>query len=115
MRTSEGEAFYRQVVAPCRWVVGMDEVGCGAFAGPVYMAATMVAPSFRYAGLCDSKKTTERSREREHDRLVRAVGVGRAFVACHSSTYLDRNGLHPTLLDLMGQLSSTSPYTMKRK
>jgi ribonuclease HII len=109
---SEGEAFYRQVVAPCRWVVGLDEVGTGAFAGPIYMAATVVAPSFTYSGLCDSKDTTERSREEEHDRLVASIGPGRVFVACHSSTYLDRKGLHPTLLDLIAQLIDRAAATL---
>ena len=104
MPPSEGEAFYQKVAAPCRWVIGMDEVGRGCWAGPIYMAAVMAPPSFNFPGLEDSKKTTRKWREREHDRLVAAVGPGRAFLACHSSVYIDKHGIQPAQLDLIEQL-----------
>jgi len=53
-----------------RWVVGIDEVGRGALAGPVVVAAAMVAVDTKgriihspFRGLKDSKKLSPRQRE----------------------------------------------------
>lgn len=44
------------------WVVGIDEVGRGALAGPVTVAAAMI-PASRFHGLKDSKKLSATQRE----------------------------------------------------
>lgn len=53
-----------------RWVVGIDEVGRGALAGPVVVAAAMLAVDTKgrilhtpFRGLKDSKKLSSRQRE----------------------------------------------------
>lgn len=38
-----------------RFVAGVDEVGCGAWAGPVYAAAVILIPGKRLPGVRDSK------------------------------------------------------------
>lgn len=43
---------------------GVDEAGRGPLAGPVYAAAVMLDPARPIAGLNDSKKLTEKMRER---------------------------------------------------
>ncbi len=45
-------------------VCGCDEAGAGPLAGPVYAAAVMLPPDADIPGLNDSKKLTERKRER---------------------------------------------------
>lgn len=59
------------------WVAGVDEAGRGPLAGPVVAAAVMLPSEWgiagvpeEYAGLNDSKKLTERARERFHARLT---------------------------------------------
>lgn len=53
-----------------RWVIGLDEVGRGALAGPVVVAAALVPKNFQFSishfldTLRDSKKLSARQRER---------------------------------------------------
>ena len=77
---------------PSAVLAGVDEVGRGPLAGPVYASAVVIASadadSFLegpLAGLTDSKKLTEAKREHFHDLLrslpgVR-IGIGSASVA----------------------------------
>lgn len=44
-------------------VIGVDEVGRGCLAGPVYAAAVILAPDFDTKGLSDSKLLSEKTRE----------------------------------------------------
>jgi ribonuclease HII len=62
-----------------RAVAGIDEAGRGPLAGPVVAAAVILPASFDLPGLTDSKKLSEKHRERLYP-LIRAqalaVGVG---------------------------------------
>jgi len=79
-----------------RWVAGLDEVGRGAWAGPVVSAAVILPsdrPELRAAlkGVTDSKLLSARQRERLfHDiyRVAVCVGVGGA-----GAGEVDRDGL----------------------
>lgn len=60
-------------------VVGIDEVGRGAWAGPLVVGAAVLPADRRVNGVRDSKVLTERDRERLFDRVAgwcRAWGVG---------------------------------------
>jgi ribonuclease HII len=64
-------------------VAGVDEVGVGAFAGPVIAAAVILAPHTVIDGLADSKLLSPKRREKlfaviSADAI--AVGIGRADV-----------------------------------
>ena len=62
-------------------VVGLDEVGRGAWAGPLTIAAAVLPRDRRVYGVRDSKQVTERRREQLYDRIVEwcaAVSVGHA-------------------------------------
>ncbi len=81
----------------CVLVAGVDEVGRGSLAGPVYAAAVILDPARPIPGLADSKKLSQRQRE-ALDVLIReralAYAVARAEVA-----EIDRlNILHASLL-----------------
>lgn len=72
-------------------VVGIDEVGRGAWAGPVTAAAVILPYGLQLSGLDDSKRLTPRRRaalDREIRRLALAVGIGWA-----SPVEVDRYGL----------------------
>ncbi len=62
-------------------VAGIDEVGRGPLAGPVYAAAVILPETFELPGLRDSKRLSRRRRE-QLDVQIRATavafGVGRA-------------------------------------
>jgi ribonuclease HII len=53
-----------------RIVVGIDEVGRGAWAGPLVVGAAVLPPDRRVNGVRDSKALTERERERLFDRVA---------------------------------------------
>jgi len=62
-------------------VVGMDEVGKGAWAGPLTVGAVVVSRHARITGVRDSKMLTEAEREAMFDRLsgwCQAWSVGHA-------------------------------------
>jgi ribonuclease HII len=63
---------------------GVDEAGRGPLFGNVVAAAVILDPSHPIAGLGDSKKLSQKVRERLYDQIYQhaiSVGVGRASVA----------------------------------
>jgi ribonuclease HII len=75
----ERELWGRGVMA----VAGVDEVGVGALAGPVFAAAVILAPGTIIRGLADSKLLSAKRRQALfaviHECAV-AIGVGRSEV-----------------------------------
>jgi ribonuclease HII len=75
----ERELWGRGVMA----VAGVDEVGVGALAGPVFAAAVILAPGTIIRGLADSKLLTAKRRQALF-AVIRecavAIGVGRSEV-----------------------------------
>ncbi|MET0315347.1 MAG: ribonuclease HII [Rhodococcus fascians] len=90
LRTIES-ALYRGGLGP---VAGVDEVGRGACAGPLVVAACVLGPNRleSLAALDDSKKLNERERERLFP-LIRRYAVA-YHVVYIPSTEVDRRGVH---------------------
>jgi ribonuclease HII len=63
-------------------VVGVDEVGRGAWAGPISVGAAVLPPDRRVYKVRDSKMLTEAERERLFDRVA---GWCRAWAVGHAS------------------------------
>ncbi len=62
---------------------GIDEVGRGPLAGPVYAAAVILPADFPILYLNDSKKLSEKKREELYDVIMeKAVSVGIGFSTC---------------------------------
>lgn len=63
------------------YVIGIDEVGRGALAGPVAVAAVLMPKKLRFKNLKDSKKLTPKKREewfehvRRNDRIFYAISM----------------------------------------
>jgi ribonuclease HII len=90
LRTLES-ALYRSGLGP---VAGVDEVGRGACAGPLVVAACVLRPGRldSLAALDDSKKLTEKARERLFPLICRyAMAYHVVFIP---STEVDRRGVH---------------------
>ncbi|MCI4676531.1 ribonuclease HII [Candidatus Mycolicibacterium alkanivorans] len=90
LRTLES-ALYRSGLGP---VAGVDEVGRGACAGPLVVAACVLGPN-RFEGLAaldDSKKLTEKARE-ELFPLIRRYAVAYHVVFIPAEE-VDRRGVH---------------------
>ena len=56
-------------------VAGVDEAGRGPLAGPVVVAACVIPPGVEVEGLRDSKKMTERQRQRAYEALTTDVRI----------------------------------------
>jgi ribonuclease HII len=97
----EGRAEGRQRVAGC------DEVGRGALCGPVVAAAVILGEGFDPDGIDDSKRLTERQRERLSARIretARAWALG-----CVESREIDRlNILRATYLAMQRAVGALS-------
>lgn len=90
LRTLES-ALYRSGLGP---VAGVDEVGRGACAGPLVVAACVLGPnrSESLASLDDSKKLTEQAREALFPLICRyALAYHVVFI---SAREVDRRGVH---------------------
>ncbi|WP_095533443.1 ribonuclease HII [Mycobacterium aquaticum] len=90
LRTLES-ALYRNGLGP---VAGVDEVGRGACAGPLVVAACVLGPNRleSLADLDDSKKLGEKERERLFP-LIRRYALA-YHVVMIPSTEVDRRGVH---------------------
>ncbi|WP_442931354.1 ribonuclease HII [Mycolicibacterium sp. 120320] len=90
LRTLES-ALYRNGLGP---VAGVDEVGRGACAGPLVVAACVLGPNRleSLADLDDSKKLGEKDRERLFP-LIRRYALA-YHVVLIPSTEVDRRGVH---------------------
>lgn len=67
--TYEQEAWTQGFAAVC----GVDEAGAGPLMGPVYAAAVILPRECTIEGLNDSKKLTEKKRERLYDAITAAA------------------------------------------
>jgi ribonuclease HII len=85
-------------------IAGMDEVGRGAWAGPVVSAVVILPRGCQLAGLNDSKKITAKKRDELYEKIVNKAkfGVGKAH---HHE--VDKHGLtHATFLSFQRALKN---------
>lgn len=75
------------------YVIGVDEVGTGAIAGPVVVAATVFPGAWRNAAITDSKKLTRKKREH---LLYSAIYTNALthFVLFRCAADIDRYGIN---------------------
>lgn len=72
-------------------IAGVDEVGRGAWAGPLVVAA-VIMPRQRIAGVADSKKLTPSTRERLFPKIIESA-VGWSVVSV-TQQEIDEIGVH---------------------
>ena len=83
----------------CFAVAGVDEVGRGALAGPVVVAAVILNPDCLPAGLDDSKKLSARSREYLFDLILKDARA--ICVALAPASEVDRVNIRQATLSSM--------------
>lgn len=85
------------IIGTASLLCGVDEAGRGPLAGPVYAAAVILDPSKPIAGLNDSKKLTEKARDRLAF-IIKAEALA-WHIACATVEEIDRlNILQATML-----------------
>lgn len=100
---SAGRVRKPVVYEPFEWkglepapVIGVDEVGRGCLAGPVFAAAVILPPGFSVPGITDSKLISENRRNVLAERIHAEAHVGIGFASVGE---IDRlNILHATFL-----------------
>jgi ribonuclease HII len=90
-------------------IAGLDEVGRGPLFGPVVAAAVILAPSFQFDGLTDSKKLTEKKRG-ELDVEIRANAVCWAIAEVDAET-IDRINIRQASLLAMRRAVEQLPLS----
>jgi ribonuclease HII len=72
--------FYKMNKLKGKIIAGMDEAGRGPWAGPVVAGAVILPPRIRLPFLTDSKKLSEKRREKLYDLITNKAiwGVGEA-------------------------------------
>ncbi len=82
-----------------RFTLGVDEAGRGPLAGPVAVGVVAVPEGFdverEFPGVADSKKLSEKKREKFFDMLTERVALGdaRFVVEFESAETIDREGI----------------------
>jgi ribonuclease HII len=72
------------------YVAGVDEAGCGCWAGPVFAAAVILKPSMRLDFVRDSKTLSEDQRHRlAHIIKQRAISFGIGTASAHEIDVLN--------------------------
>jgi ribonuclease HII len=103
VRRDSGLYAYERTLARAGFapVAGTDEAGRGACAGPLVVAAAVLAPDRHgeVPGLADSKQLTPAARERTYDEIVRRALAWSVVII--GPDEVDRIGLHRTNIEAM--------------
>ena len=77
------------------YIAGVDEVGRGPLAGPVVTACVCLKPEYEGLGIDDSKKVTEKNREKLYDEIL-ANSICYGIGVCNNVVIDDINILEAT-------------------
>lgn len=105
--------------------IGIDEAGRGPIAGPVVVAGVVLPPNFSYDGIYDSKKVSEKNREKLYDIIVEQASAYIICVVDHSE--IDAGNIYQVVRKAMidcantvnanicGVLTDAMPFELNRK
>lgn len=91
------------------YVLGIDEVGLGAIAGPVTVGAVVLPKDWKHKGVKDSKRLSPKKRE-EAVPLIQQNALCYCILSAENKT-IDEKGIYVVLADLVTQcVRSLLPY-----
>ena len=79
-----------------RYIIGTDEVGYGAWAGPLVVTGAVFLEDWEGSGVMDSKTLTHQKRQVLARTVIGPALIRSLTVRAHSSS-IDRDGVGPTL------------------
>jgi ribonuclease HII len=110
------ELYARWVERPPRWVLGIDEVGYGALAGPLVIGGVIAPANWTHPLLKDSKKFTGNAEQAEVKRAAALMEVARAdnredpdvlyFLHRTPPDVVDRLGVYNARIRAFGEIAS---------
>ncbi len=90
-----------------KYIAGIDEVGRGPLAGPVYAAAVVLPADFDVLGINDSKKLSAKKRE-ELDKIIRQKAVAYGIGIADNNEIDDINILNATKRAMLKAISAAN-------
>ena len=66
-----------------KYIAGVDEAGRGPLAGPVYAAAVILPADFYMPEINDSKKLSEKKREKLYDEITEKALMRKESIGSH--------------------------------
>lgn len=87
----------------CEYILGVDEVGLGAWAGPMCVGGVLAPRAFRVEGVRDSKKMTRKARESKIDDIY--VNSVDTYAVLKDAQYIVDKGHRESWVDAVVELS----------
>lgn len=88
-----------------KYICGVDEVGRGPLAGPVFAAAVILPEDYEIDGVNDSKKLSEKKREKLFDEIIEHA-LAYSIKSCDNFTIDDINILAATMQTMKNAVDS---------
>jgi Ribonuclease HII len=109
MSTSPDKLFFERLYQErgCKYICGVDEVGRGPLAGPVTVTAIIMDLENLIDGVDDSKKVSEKKRERLYDEII-SHSIAYSTVSIDNETIDRMNILNATKAAMVQAVTSLS-------
>ena len=88
-----------------KYICGVDEAGRGPLAGPVFAAAVILPEDYEIDGLNDSKKLSEKKREKLYDEIIEHA-LAYSVQSCDNNVIDEINILAATMLAMKTAVES---------
>ncbi len=88
-----------------KYICGVDEAGRGPLAGPVFAAAVILPEDYEIDGLNDSKKLSEKKREKLYDEII-GHALAYSVQSCDNNVIDEINILAATMLAMKTAVES---------
>ena len=88
-----------------KYICGVDEAGRGPLAGPVFAAAVILPEDYEIEGVNDSKKLSEKKREKLFDEIIEHA-LAYSIKSCDNFTIDDINILAATMQTMKNAVDS---------
>ena len=88
-----------------KYICGVDEAGRGPLAGPVFAAAVILPEDYEIDGLNDSKKLSEKKREKLYDEIIEHA-LAYSVQNCDNNVIDEINILEATMLTMKTAVES---------
>jgi len=107
LSTKQSDILKRIADSDKKFIIGVDEVGYGAIAGPIFVSAFLAPKDWTFAGLRDSKKLSANQRQKIVNNIIATqYGIVQYATIGASSIEIDRLGVANVMKDLYKQTAS---------
>lgn len=107
LSTKQSDVLDRIASTDKKYVIGIDEVGYGCIAGPIFVSAFFAPKNWTFEGLRDSKKLSEKQRTKIVQNIFNTQnGIVDYAIIGASSEEIDSQGVANVMRDLYKRTAS---------